>query len=225
METRLPGGFELNLTGFYHDLFQAIDFSLLDKPLIADSTPCDGADLAPVPVPQDVDGKSYGAELLLRRRLGQAVFGWVSYAVSRSERTVPGVGTLPFDFDQTHVLNTVLSWEVGRNWTVGGVLHVNTGRPYTPLVIDRCQNQAGTNYYDARLGEPNAARFPFYWRIDARVQKREVFDTWYFDFYIDLFNASFNWEVIDYTIDYDTGGPKAEALPLFLPMIGVRGEF
>jgi hypothetical protein len=161
----------------------------------------------------------------LRRRLGHAFFGWVSYSMSRSERTLPGVGTLPFDFDQTHVLNTVLSWDVGRNWTVGGVLHVNTGRPYTPLVRDRCTDESGVSYFDGRRGEPNAARFPLYWRIDARIQKREVFETWYFDFYVDLFNASFNWETIGYTIHPETGAQQAEIIPLFIPMIGVRGEF
>jgi TonB family protein len=225
VETRLPGDLALNLTGFYHDMFQAIDFSLLDKPLTPDPTPCDGEDITPVPVPEDVDGKSYGLELLLRRRLGHAFFGWVSYSMSRSERTLPVVGTLPFDFDQTHVLNTVLSWDVGRNWTVGGVLHVNTGRPYTPLVRDRCTDDSGVSYFDGRRGEPNAERFPLYWRIDARIQKREVFETWYFDFYVDLFNASFNWETIGYTIDADTGALQAEIIPLFIPMIGVRGEF
>jgi TonB family protein len=225
VETRLPGGLELNLTGFYHDTFQAIDFSLIDKPLRADLTPCDGPDQGEVPLPEDVHGRTYGAELLLRRRLGHAVFGWVSYALSRSERNLPGAGTLPFDFDQTHVLNAVVSWEVGRNWTIGGVLHVNTGRPYTPLIVDRCTDELGTSYFDGRLGQPNAARFPTYWRIDARIQKREVFETWYFDFYVDLFNASFNWEVIDYSIDYATGERQAETLPLFIPMIGVRGEF
>jgi TonB family protein len=224
VETRLPGDLELNVTGFYHDMFQAIDFSLLDKPLAPDTTPCDGDDELEVPLPEDIDGKSYGVEMLLRRRLGHAVFGWVSYAVSRSERTVPGAGTLPFDFDQTHVLNTVLSWEVGRNWTLGGVLHVNTGRPYTPLVVDRCTGE-GFSYFEGRRGEPNAARFPLYWRVDARIQKREVFETWYFDFYVDLFNASFNWETINYTIDPDTGARQAETIPLFIPMIGVRGEF
>lgn len=224
VESRLPADLELNLTGFYHDTFQAIDFSLLDKPLAPDPTPCDGEDTPDLPVPEDIHGRSYGAELLLRRRLGQAFFGWVSYAISRSERRVPGAGTLPFDFDQTHVLNAVLSWDVGRNWTLGGVLHVNTGRPYTPWIVDRCQDEF-SSYYEGRRGLPNAARFPLYWRVDARIQKREVFETWYFDFYVDLFNATFNFEPIGYDVDSETGQLEPEVVPLFVPMIGVRGEF
>jgi TonB family protein len=224
VESQLPGELELGVTGFYHDLYHAIDFSLLDKQLAPDPTPCNGDDELALPLPLDVDGKTYGAELMLRRRLGEAVFGWVSYSISRSERTVPGTGTLPFDFDQTHVLNTVVSWDVGRNWTLGAVLHVNTGRPYTPFIVDRCTGE-GFEFYDGRRGAPNAARFPTYWRIDARIQKREVFETWFFDFYVDLFNASFNWETISYNINTETGAREAETLPLFIPTIGVRGEF
>ncbi len=224
--SQFPGDVEVALTGFYHDTFQPIDFSLLDKPLVADPTPCDGANFPDYPDPLDVDGRTYGAELMMRRRLGSAVFGWVSYAVSRSERTVPGMGTIPFEFDQTHVLNTVLSWEVGRNWTLGAVLHVNTGRPYTPFIIDACSgDDEEDRYFDARLGAPNAARIPTYWRIDARVQKREAFDTWFFDFYIDFFNASFRWETIDYYVDAYDGRLRPDILRLFLPTIGIRGEF
>ncbi len=158
---------------------------------------------------------------MLRRRLGDAVFGWLSYALSRSQRTVSGGKTIPFDFDQRHVFNAVLSWEVGRNWTLGGVLHLNSGNPYTPMTVDRC---AG-GFYEGRRGEPNSARLPGYWRLDLRVQKREVFDTWFFDFYIDFFNAAFQWETVGYDVNAETGALEPQTVPLFVPMIGIRGQF
>ena len=224
IETRLPGDFELTVTGFYHDSFMPIDFSLIDRVLVPDPTPCDGEpDITPTAA-LDVHGRSYGAEVLLRRRLGNAAYGWLSYAASRAERDVAVAGTIPFDFDQAHVFNAVASWEVGRNWTLGGVFHFNTGRPRTPRIVDRCSLGEGS-FFDSRPGEPNAARFPSYWRVDVRIQKREVFDTWFFDFYIDFFNAAFRFETIDYTVNFTTGAEEPETLPLFVPMIGVRGEF
>ncbi|MEM9492084.1 MAG: TonB-dependent receptor, partial [Myxococcota bacterium] len=219
VEVKLPGDFELAATAFHHDSFMPIDFSLIDRRIGPDLTPCDGLNIAEVSV-LDVDGATTGAEFLLRRRLGSSVYGWLSYALSRSDRQIPGVGAIPFDFDQTHVFNAVLSWEVGRNWTLGGVLHINSGRPYTPNIIDRC----GT-FFEGRPGAYNSARFPNYWRLDVRIQKREVFDTWFFDFYIDFFNAAFQWEILDYEVDPFTGVEEAEELPLFVPMIGIRGEF
>jgi hypothetical protein len=222
IEARLPRDLELTLTGFYHDSFAPVDFSLIDKPLEPDTTPCNGDDDRGID-PFDVDGTSVGGEVLLRRRLGRSVFGWTSYSLSRSQRTSAGGKTFPFEFDQRHVLNTVLSWEVGRNWTLGTVFHYNTGRPYTPTVVDRCGDFGF--YYEERKGEPNSARLPNYWRIDFRVQKREVFDTWFFDFYIDFFNAAFQWETIGYNVDEITGEKVPENVPLFIPMIGIRGEF
>jgi hypothetical protein len=52
-----------------------------------------------------------------------------------------------------------------------------------------------------------------------------VFDTWFFDFYIDFFNAAFQWETIGYNVDEITGEKVPENVPLFIPMIGIRGEF
>jgi TonB family protein len=223
IETRLPRDLELVLTGYYHDQHAPVDFSLIDKPVAADPTPCNGDANGPLE-PLDVRGSSVGAEALLRRRLGKSMFGWVSYGLSRSQRTTASGKTFPFEFDQRHVLNAVLSWEVGRNWTLGGVFHYNTGRPYTPLVVDRCDEGFG-GYYTSRHGEPNAARLPNYWRVDLRVQKREVFDTWFFDFYIDFFNAAFQWETIGYDVDYESGELEPQQVPLFIPTIGIRGEF
>ena len=227
IETKLPGDFELALTGFYHDMYQPVDFSLIDKELLPAPNPCNGPPGNSYTQPLDIDGHSYGAELMVRRRLGSSVYGWTSYTLARSERTIPmGASsvTIPFDFDQTHVLNTVVSWEVGRNWTIGGVFHFNTGRPRTPYAVVRC-GMPPNEYFEEQRGEPNAARFPNYWRVDVRIQKREVFDTWYFDFYIDFFNAAFQWETIDYRFNYNTGEHEPETLPLFVPMIGIRGEF
>lgn len=223
VETRIPGDLELAVTGYYHRNLAPVDFSLLDKPTVADPTPCDGGISGPTE-PLDVTGESYGAEVLLRRKLGRSVFGWMSYAMSRSTRTLASGKTFPFDFDQTHVFNGVVSWEVGRNWTLGGVLHYNTGRPYTPFEVDFCNQDFG-GYYEERALEPNSGRLPNYWRIDVRIQKREVFDTWFFDFYIDFFNAAFQFETIDYRVNSFDGSIEEETVPLFVPMIGIRGEF
>ncbi len=86
-------------------------------------------------------------------------------------------------------------------------------------------NPGGFAYYEERRGAPNSERLPRYWRLDLRIQKREVFDTWFFDFYIDFFNAAFRFETIGYELDYETGELQPETVPLFIPMIGIRGEF
>jgi TonB family protein len=221
VEVKFPWRLELAVQGYYNFLHTALDFSLMNTSLESD---CDQVCVfEPGPADDEslptTDGRSYGVELMLRRKLGESFFGWITYSLTRSERNIEGVGTLPFAFDQTHVLNTVVSWEVGRHWTLGATFHYHSGRPYTPELVCPGSLELGTC-----RGDPFSRRLPGFWRLDLRIQKRELFDTWYFDFYIDVMNVTFNKEVIDYEIDWD-GTRKPVKFPILVPMLGLRGQF
>ena len=241
LELELPWHFEAALQGYYSFMSTGVDFSMMsvdlhsdcEQDLCSEEEPSYERDERPGEreEPQEKDdpikteGRSYGLELMLRRRLGDSVFGWITYSLSRSERDIEGIGTLPFAFDQTHVLNATVSWEVGRHWTLGATFHFHTGRPYTRPKVVFCDDGSGEPWdFRTCRAKPFSARLPSYWRIDARVQKREVFDTWYFDFYIDIINVSLNWETVDYEVDWQ-GKVKPVEFPIMVPMIGLRGQF
>ena len=76
-------------------------------------------------------------------------------------------------FDQTHVVNAVVSWEVGRHWTIGTAYHFHSGRPYTPEHLDHF----GRDPSATCRAEPFSQRLPDFWKLDVRVQKREIFET------------------------------------------------
>ena len=77
-------------------------------------------------------GRAYGFELIARRRLGHRLFGWIAYTLARAERDYPLSGWRPADFDQTQIINAVASYALGRSWTISGVFHYNSGRPFSP---------------------------------------------------------------------------------------------
>lgn len=223
LEASLPYRFELGLQGYFSLLDSGLDFSLADTNLQSE---CDLAPCGQLPADDDLpatQGRSYGLELTVRRKLGDRVFGWLNYSLSRSERKVPTAGVLPFAFDQTHVLNAVISVDIGRNWTLGNTFHFHTGRPYTPEQLVSCE--IGDGIFEQRIcrGKPLSKRLPAFWRIDFRVQKRELFKTWYIDFYMDIFNLTFNKETIGY--EFDEGRRKPIKVPIFIPMVGLRGQF
>jgi TonB family protein len=170
-------------------------------------------------------GRSYGLELIARRRLGHRLFGWAAYTLARSERDLGVYGWRPSDFDQTHLVNLVVSYALGRSWTISGVYHYNTGRPVTPPIPG--PGRPTREQYDALY---DTDRLPGFWRIDARIEKREAFDTWYLDFYVDWLNISLQNEVTsyDYIQDPTTGmlmhHPRRNG-PLTIPTIGLRAEF
>ena len=197
-------------------LRSGLDFSLTDENL---GTTFDNEQRDPdkEDVPLASDGRSYGLEFVLRRQLGSSVFGWATYSLSKSERKAEGYGTMPFMFDQTHVVNAVASWEVGRHWTLGAAYHFHTGRPYTPEFLD----PFGLNP-SVTSGRPFSERLPDFWKLDVRI--REVFETWYFDFYIDILNVTFNRETVDYQVD-ERGNQVADKALFFVPMLGLRAVF
>ena len=141
-------------------------------------------------------GRSYGLEMLLRREAKSGLYGWLSYTLSRSERKRDGAW-VPYDFDRTHLLNLVAGLPLPRNWDLGARLQYQSGKPVTT-----------TSGY-------NTARTDGYVRIDLRVDKRAVWNSWLLDFYVDIINVALLPEEVS----------PGNNLRFVLPTIGVRGRF
>jgi len=223
VEAELPWKFQLVVQAYDSVLRTGLDFSLTEENLgtrfgLGEDASNSDDDVEDDDPPLASDGRSYGLEFVLRRQLAGSVFGWVTYSLSKSERKAEGYGTMPFMFDQTHVMNAVASWEVGRHWTLGAAYHFHTGRPYTPEHLGR------PGLGEISHGRPFSERLPSFWKLDVRVQKREVFETWYFDFYIDVLNVTFNRETIDISVDH-RGNQKTDQALFFVPMLGLRAVF
>lgn len=118
---------------------------------------------------QNGEGRSYGVQFLLRQELWSGFFGWVSYAISRSERRFDGDESWrAFDFDQPHVLSVVASQEIGR-WNFGARFRYASGNPRTPVIGS--VYDARSDRYDPVFGPHNAIRVPAFWQLDVRVDR------------------------------------------------------
>lgn len=140
-------------------------------------------------------GRSYGVELLLRKRDNQGpFFGWISYTLSRSERQTAD-GWKPFDFDRSHMLQLVGSIRLPRDWELGARFQAISGRP--------------VNQWD----EPLNRAAPFT-RFDLRIDKRAVYRSWMLDFYVELINAMISREQVAEGSD--------TAIPYIFPTVGFK---
>jgi hypothetical protein len=171
-ELALPASLTLTATGFYSYFGGLTDLSaqcVQYEP--GDSGPRIPGDPEPpyvCPNNEPVRGRAYGVELLLRRPFSERLSGSVSYTLSRTTReahflTPSGgddVATVASDFDRTHVLNAILSYDLGRRWRLGTRLLFYTGTPYSRL--------------DGSFPVPpyHAYRSPAFHRIDVRLEKR-----------------------------------------------------
>lgn len=192
-------------------------------------------------------GRSVGLELLVRRKLGEKLFGWVGYTLSRTTRWTPGLPTYLESFDQTHNFTAVASYELPARWKVGLGLRFRTGRPYDPATLETFPQGGGVadvapdrilGCSDVRtsddgtrcwISEPRrSARLPWFFRVDARVEKSWASDWFTLTAYLDVLNASIQSEVISRSYGFDVNGnPLIDdtSIPVVLPMLGVKAAF
>lgn len=169
----------------------------------------------------DGSGKIYGGEIQAKYRLNEWTSQFV-YTYLKSERTIPGFGTQPAEFDQTHNLNFIGAYNTQR-WTYSARWRYVSGLPYTP--INGSIFDADNDVYIPVIGTIYSQRFDDFNQLDIRVDRKFIFDTWILTAYIDVQNIlnSKNSQNIQYSYDYSQN-KKVRGLPI-LPTFGIKGEF
>ena len=116
------------------------------------------------------DGKSYGAEFLLRKNFGD-LNGWLGYTYSRSlikldspydvERVNNGE-YFASNYDKPHDFSAVLNYKLTKRFSLSANFIYQTGRPVTyPIGKYDFNNSQFVTYSDR-----NAYRIPDYYRLD-----------------------------------------------------------
>lgn len=252
IEWKSASGLQVSADVYYNPLLRTLELDFFSPP--AESTPS-GPEPAPAVSREDSgfdrsfpyavsSGYATGLEVMVRHPLGRNWFGWISYTLQRSvrkmqfERLDPfgqSVGmasaVLPYTYDQTHVFNAVLSYKLPGNWTVGGVLHINTGRPEAGTLTSWTHRE-GIGLDRNRLptwikvSRDQVDRLPPFWRVDLRVAKSWSHDLYNLDLYLDVLNASVRSET--YSFNYVSSRPLeklAQGAPIVLPVLGVKGTY
>jgi TonB family protein len=167
-------------------------------------------------------GRIYGLEVSAKVEPRGRFFGYLSYTLSRSERSDHNEAYRLFDFDQPHILTLAGVYRLGRGWEAGLTFRVVSGNPTTPVIAAVYNKDTGL--YSPVYGPVNSLRSPYFHRLDVRVEKQWTFATWKFALYLDvqnIYNAK-NVEGLQYDFEYRQVMP-IRGLPI-LPNLGVRGE-
>ncbi len=187
---RLTGTLALEATAYYKHLDHLIMRNALPTPPLAEALVQDGV------------GRSYGAQILLRQELWKGFFGWITYSVSRSERrNHPGSAWRLFDYDQTHVLTLIASYEY-KGWVFGTRLRYATGMPRTR--VTGALYDVRSDRYQPVFGNQNTLRIPDFVQLDVRIEKTWTRKRVQINAYLDVQNvtAHANPEEILYNFDY-----------------------
>ena len=198
--------------GFYKRYYDLVSRSEAQSPAVGQSLTQDGI------------GRSYGVQALLRQEITRGFFGWITYTLSRSERRdhLDRSWRL-FDYDQTHVLGLLASYDIGRGFEVGGRFRYTTGMPRTPVVDSFLVSPPGL--YQPVFGPQNSTRIPAFYQFDMRVEKGFVMQRNKLSVFLDVQNLTNrrNPEEIIYSQDYQQRN-TISGLPT-LAIAGARLEF
>lgn len=167
-------------------------------------------------------GHVQGLELQVKYKDNSDIQWIGSYTYVRSRRQQPGLPELPSQYDQTHSLNILTSYQ-WENWQVGSRLRFVTGTPYTPII--GASFDSDNDVYIPQRGSLFSARNANFFQWDLRADRKWIYDTWILSSYIDIQNLTNakNQEGLTYAYDYSQEKPIT-GLPI-LPSIGVKGEF
>lgn len=145
-----------------------------------------------------------------------------AYTYLESLRKEPGKDEFPSEFDQTHNLNLIASYERSR-WTYSTRLRYVTGRPFTP--VESAIYDGDNDVYVPIQGEFFSERYSPFLQLDLRFDRKWIYDTWILSAYLDIQNLTNNKNVENISYNYDYSEKvETSALPI-LPIFGVKGEF
>jgi hypothetical protein len=168
-------------------------------------------------------GIARGVELYLNADYGEKFFGWISYALSRSERLTPASGNwVLYQYDQTNLLTAVGSYSFTPAWSAGLKVHYNSG-PLVKKLLGSYQDVNGDWHgvfspdYEGRLDD--------YLRLDLRTDYTFRFEGWKLNLYVEILNLLNrpNPASIMYSDDY-TNERTINNLP-FMPYLGLEAQF
>jgi hypothetical protein len=177
------------------------------------------------------DGYAQGAELLIKRTIGRLT-GWLGYSYSLTKRDINHIVYYPKQ-DRRHSLNAVISYDLGRGWTLGTLFAYGSGMPYTPVPGKYAHyewdfhNNELTNEIYNRKGAKNSARYPAYHRMDVSIQKQWELFGLHNKPYLQIVNVYNRQNVFFYFWDHDSNPSKLAVVKMFpfLPTIGVEFDF
>lgn len=185
------------------------------------------------------DGRSYGAELLLKKETGKTT-GWVGYTLSKAERQFENLNFgewFAARYDRTHDLSIVMSHKFSEKIDIGATWVFGTGNAITLATHDIQPLQGEVNndyYYDTDnssvpyFEHRNNYRMPNYHRLDFGInfhkKKKHGFRTWNISVY-NVYNRKNPFFL--YVGNKDNGGKALKQISLFpiLPSISYTYKF
>jgi hypothetical protein len=161
-------------------------------------------------------GYSKGIEFFIQKFLTNDLYGNVNLSLFQAKYTSLDGIERSGDYNNRFLFTASGGYMLGKGWEISSKFRWFGGRPYTPIdPVTGIQN----------VDEYNSARYPDYYSLDFRVDKRWNFKNWSLITYVDIQNITghknitrYEWN--EYTLEIET----SESIGVF-PTIGINATF
>ncbi len=171
----------------------------------------------------DGDGRASGIEVSLRQYQLGNLFGMISYAYSRSERTTPyDPEIVTTDVHRPHILNLFVGSRTRSGIRLGVQLQLASGLAYRPVIG---REGHGGIYGWTAVYAPEKDRLAYYQRFDIHLGKE--FSIWGMrgEFYVTVLNITGRKNIQGYLYNDDYTQRRAIYMLPRIPLAGLRLEF
>ncbi|MBS1517804.1 MAG: TonB-dependent receptor [Bacteroidetes bacterium] len=185
-----------------------------------------GADFGPNIVGEAVSagyGDVKGFDISIQKKLRQTgLYGLINYSYIKSGFTALAGGEKPGAFDPGSQFTLIAGYQFRNGWLAGFKFKYSGGRPYTPIdpVASRLVNRAVYATDDF-----NSARYPYYMRVDVRVDKKFDFRKSSLVAYIELQNVFDRENIYSYYWNEDEKRLATIYQWAFFPVGGISLQF
>lgn len=186
-----------------------------------------GADFGPNIVGEAVSagtGYAYGFDITIQKKLSSrnGLYGMINYSYIKSGFTALAGGEKPGAYDPGHQFTLICGYQFNDGWLAGFKFKYAGGRPYTPIDYEASKEVNREVYATDQF---NSARYPYYMRIDIRVDKKFDFKSTSIIGYVELQNVLDRENIYSYYWNENSKKPGTIYQWAFFPVGGISVQF
>ncbi len=168
-------------------------------------------------------GYTKGIDISIQKKLSQiGLYGMINYSYINSGFNALAGNEKPGAFDPGNQFTLIAGYQFRNGWLLGAKFKYSGGRPYTPINYEA---SAQVNRAVYATDDFNSARYPYYMRIDLRVDKKFDFKSSSLVAYLEIQNLLDRQNIYSYFWNEDEKEPGTIYQWAFFPVGGVSVQF
>lgn len=169
-------------------------------------------------------GFAKGFDISVQKKLSNrnGLYGIINYSYIKTGFTALAGGEKPGAYDPGHQFTLIAGYQFDNGWLAGLKFKYTGGRPYTPIDYEA---SAKVNRAVFATDDFNSARYPYYMRVDLRVDKKFDFSNSTLIGYIELQNLFDRENIHAYYWNKNAKKPGTIYQWAFFPVGGISLQF